>query len=859
MTFRYNAGEKIIVDKGKQLIWQNPRKDKSVIVQLARISPRNGYNDLGQVSWDRIETPLDKGYFHFYQIGDNYPGDFTLIAKKNQWYRLSEWCKIIDLVVRAYNKRGVQIPIKDIYQIRLYNDNIIIAIERNDNIMDLNEEIVYLHFYRNYYYATDLKDSQSIHIEYLSNTHSETSLTSDFITSWGSLPVRPKGMYRMLYNGYLRNHVDVNQAKLNDVCEFFYDMSIIRMVDIKVSDLRTFKSTLDSKNKYILHLPKEKDKDMQIRYRDDIDIYVYKKAKDSTEINGLYYHRNQEDSVRMLTHNDYALPVAYVMYYIEQLDAHADLNDFYIRLYIRDNGYPYPIVEDCNMISSLYILPDDKIIEAMATVDSTVPEWTANVLEQSAYTAVMRSYHHELTPALMLDAFGYSTSAKILANPNNKIINYVNGAYFDLPVGLRESITVYEYNKNGLLLGWYTQKGLSKYYPRNPSCVFIEAINGEGGDDINMHIGNTPFDMLNQVAYRFYTAKVEQGTVVGYWKDSTADKRILIDGNRCTFNYQTDNEVGVAIGDDKFLAYDLELDGNDGILDFKLTHEINHVKGLIIPPGKIDLWLNGHALIEDVDYFVDFPKIMVVNKKYLLDNRHQKVTIRCTGFPIMKGNYLQRNKPRDIGFVQYGKVSANAYYNIHPSKLLRVVVNGGVFDPNDIPFDEQAVAKVPDYTVDGNPFAIEHPYVSLRGSLGISLYRSMFKDFDLTHRASDYLTLHLPKIPRPLPPVIPDKYEVYSPFLSRITTDLMLGRLRSPLSTVSIQTVDKIVERYKVYLPMDPTYRGYDKHFVNVHAHNRKELVTLSARDVVFLERLNDIYLKGMVDVSKFYRIRNGK
>ena len=186
------------------------------------------------------------------------------------------------------------------------------------------------------------------------------------------------------------------------------------------------------------------------------------------------------------------------------------------------------------------------------------------------------------------------------------------------------------------------------------------------------------------------------------------------------------------------------------------------------------------------------------------------------------------------------------------------MVNGGVFHPDDIPFDERD-ANVSDISKDGSPFSVEHPYVSLKGALGISLYKSMFKDFGLTHRASDYLTYHLPKQPRPLPPVLDDKYEVYSPFLSRITMDLVYGRLRSTLPQVSIETMDKVIEPYKKYLPLDPTQRGYDKHFVNVHAHNSHLLIELSARDVAFIERLNDVYLKGLVDVSKFYKIRNGK
>ena len=81
------------------------------------------------------------------------------------------------------------------------------------------------------------------------------------------------------------------------------------------------------------------------------------------------------------------------MDYIQALDPHYDLNDFYIRVFVRQNGPIKPLVTDVNKLRSLYILPDDKMINAMVQVNSTLKEWTADHLERSAYTAVMRSYH----------------------------------------------------------------------------------------------------------------------------------------------------------------------------------------------------------------------------------------------------------------------------------------------------------------------------------------------------------------------------------------------------------------------------------------------------------------------------------
>lgn len=857
-----SAVEDIIVNKGIKEIWQNPRRDKNCIVQLARISPKNGYTEYGKIHWDVVETPTKKGYYHFYQIGDNYPGDFSLIARKNQWYKLSEWCKVYDLIIRIYDTNGNLFPLDDAYTFRTYNDNIIIAVLRNDYISDINEETLFINFYRNYFYTTAVKDPHTPHVEYFGYKRTNQSRVNDFLKVQTLLQRRQTGKFRLTNNGKLVDRLKPdNQSENGEVAELHYDMSIRKMVDFPINQLRTFKSTLDKKNKYLLHPPKDEHMNT-IDYRDDIEIFICHRDAKTSKVTGVYYHRNQEDAVRMVTHRDWSLPVPYVMHFVDYLKPEGgNLDDFFIRVYVRDNGPETDAGNDVNLIRHLYTLSDDKIIEAMVKVDSTVPEWKADNLEQSAYTALMRSYHHEITPALVLDAIGYSGAVKTLANPNVLLKRNPNGNHFIIPVGVRDIATVFEYNQYGLLLGYYPHKDAVKYYPRNKETVFIEVFSGEGKDSLEIHLGRGPYELKPDTGYRFYLANTELDgsipVVQGYWRDATNDSRILVDNTTCTFNHDEYNELGVCIGDSTFLCYDVELDGTDGIFDFKLTWDENRTQGLFIPPGKIDLFMNGHALIEDIDYYIDFPRVIITAKRYIEDDfTKQKVTVRAMGFPFTHEGILKRVKPTEVGFTQYGKVSVNALHDIHDGQVLRTVVNGGVFDPSVIPFDELGESDVGHFVEDGVPYAVEHPYIALGGTMGVSLYLAQIKEYALSRRIRDYLSLHLPRKDRTQRPVIKDKYEIYSPFLSKIALDLKFGRLKSPLPKITIQQLDKIIEKYKPYLLVDPIIRGYDKDFVNIHAHNLKSYIDLTARDVAFLHRLNDVYLKGEVDVSKFFQVR---
>lgn len=849
--------EKTIIKKAIDLIWQNPKRDHSTTLELTRITPINGYNDYGNVGYELVECPLAKGRFHFYQIGGNEPYQLTLIPKKNQWYRLDEWCHVVNLVIHAFNKVGRLIPLSQCYTIRLNNNIILIGIEINDKIVRLNDEKVYLHFYRNHYYQDDSRINAKDHINYVSfkeTKHTHISEAVDFVRLLNPVV---HGKHRLTYNGYLTDSIQTVGNERGDTLELHFDLSILKVVDIPVSQLRTYKSRLDKKNKYLIHLPKD-DNDFTIHYRDDVDFFVYRK-KDN-KVKGLYYHRNQEDAVRMVTHQDYGLPVPYVMSYIEALDDNPNLDEFYIRVYVRDNGLNKTLVDDVNMIRSLYFLDDDQIVEAMVAVDSTIPEWTASHLEESAYVAVMRSFYHEIDFGLAYNAFSYSALINEVANPNIIVQEDENGRFFPLGEGLQTGvITVFEYDIHGLLLGYYHHKDYPRYFSRHPETVFIEAYAGEGGEQLNQHIGRDKFKLQKETAYRFYLAKTSLGEIVSDFKEATGDKRILIEPDGyCTFNHKEIGELGIAWADDKFLCYDLYNTVDDGVIDFTLTQAKNNPTPLYIPPGKLDLWLNGHALVEGIDYLVRFPLVTIINKEYLDDVQPlQRITVRMMGYPVDDNGVLKRIAPRETGFVKHGRISVNQRYDLHEGRLMRTVVQGGTFHPIALTFDEDQTIDVSEYFNDGSPYSIETPYISVKGTLGVNLYEKATIDYRLTQRISDYLSLHH-RHPRQYNEIvtIPRRYKVYSPFLSRIISDIRYGYFRSPLPKTTNKIIDKMLEPYKKFLTVDPALQGYDSQFVELHAHCFLYYVNLNARDIAFLERVNKLYLNDNVDISHFLRVK---
>lgn len=92
---------------------------------------------------------------------------------------------------------------------------------------------------------------------------------------------------------------------------------------------------------------------------------------------------------------------------------------------------------------------------------------------------------------------------------------------------------------------------------------------------------------------------------------------------------------------------------------------------MTIPPRRLDVWLNGHPLIEGLDYHVNWPEVVVVNKQYLTSDENQLIDIRGQGFCAAD---LKPEPPREFGFVEHGYLSKDRQYNVRDDKVLSVVL-----------------------------------------------------------------------------------------------------------------------------------------------------------------------------------------
>jgi hypothetical protein len=161
--------------------------------------------------------------------------------------------------------------------------------------------------------------------------------------------------------------------------------------------------------------------------------------------------------------------------------------------------------------------------------------------------------------------------------------------------------------------------------------------------------------------------------------------------------------------------YDLAFVPIDGTMRFPLSAMEDRGDGiknhiLLVPYGNIDIFLNGKSLIQGLDYFIDFPEVVITNKAYLTadpNTTEQQIHIRCTGFTTRD---VKVADPADISYVMHGALSYNRRYDLRDDAVQRIVVDGRVKLAEQVRFAEELKTRDPLAVTNGKPYVIRRDH-----------------------------------------------------------------------------------------------------------------------------------------------------
>lgn len=853
-----------IKDHAIKNVWCTPDQDSQVIIEPARLTPPTGAFISFKVLNKKIDLPDVSSYWHVYQIGQLHPLIVGLFPEDNKWISFDQACNNQKTICDIYLNSGIQLPRFNTFYMYTAERNLIVSVRKNDKIpFDFLNDKVYLRVYNNEYFNSDRSDalSDSIHVEGIKPTSTIEVLNFQIkYNSYLSLP----GLTYAFINGYKVKEISLLTLSIGDYAEFVYDSSINKTIDFNIGELETFESTLDSKIKYILHYLGTDD---TIQYQDDIDFFIIDKANTVKE-KGVYFHKNNKDSVRMLSHRDYSIVTAYVLGYVTTIQKTTsevvNPNDLIIRLHIRKSGYYRPIVFEHNRIKELYKMSDENIVSAMVGIDSLVTTWTAANLENSNYTRIMQSKYTEITNEMVQYGYGYNSISRIIGDTPFKTRLESFRQVVDVPYGLQSKSTVYEYDENGLLLGFYLHANGSKYATVNNNARLIEILSGTGSlvlDDV-FGIDNVPVPLDS--SYKVYVSLRTGGVSNDIWEDVTGTDSYFLQDNKIKWvNRYVDPYIRVR-ANHNFLSYELNLQANVGLIKFDIN-SIENREGdvgeriLKVPLGELDIFLNGRSLIKGLDYNVNFPEVVIINKEYLINplTDLQKIHVRFTGFCDKNLNLTHVD---DYGFIKHGFLSNNNKFDIRDDKVLRIVLDGSLKTRDDVLFSEEHSGVSILNVTNGRPYSIRDIVVPLKGLTKEDTYTLREKSMLVDIEVADYLTLKIPQPERPALSAIAGRYQVFSPFICKLIYDLNTGILSNPLllNNFSDNTVNEICKPYEYLLEFDPitSKNSVDSNFVAIHPHNLFTVIQLDFFKYRFIERVIKLYAKGLVTLSPFLSIK---
>ena len=890
-----------LVTHAKHTIWCATNQDFQHHINLPRLTPKGGVLGSYPVLWDRLAVP-DNGnkrtYFHYYQIG-NLPGrTFDIDAGENKWTNYLDLNIADNLLIDVFMISGAVIPRDHIWVTQLYNGNIILAIQINHTI---NYGICNKQYFNGVTYKERFTlDNDNLIVRFYSNAYFEDI---EYIKTAVSAKHPIRHVYKKINNqaDYLEfmRRVQLIENEFGEVGEgvFFQDGFISnRPMGYSESyngtylglmwdesfykslwyDLKLLPAFISTKHRGVRkYLIVTSDEYSHIDYHDDIDIYIVNKKTGK----GVYYNRNTAFGISMITHNAYSINAGIVERYIELHDFLGSIDDCQLRVMIRRGGRKAGMFNQKNRIEEMYRLGNEEILNALINTQSLVPEWSARSLEGSAYVALMSARSQDVNTRMVVDAYGYNGIVSHFFEP--KVFYKDNEFVLPPPLLKPDNVsntgvrTIFCYDQDGRFIDYFSNSTLS-HSIRPPSTIkdvkyaecfnMLPVIETGGGTWVNVDVETNE---IEQYGFRCYVSTGDINGITGEWDDVTdTDFYTYIPSTktaeaRIEWNWRLLTEIDMypAVKSGKFMHIHkwkkTISDVYDGCLEivckgYQDWGGVVSKRALTIPAGNVDVFANGLSLVEDIDYFMKWPTLVIINKAVNAAPTID-IVVRSYGFGDPRTN--EPFKAKDVGFIKNGMLSINDVYDIRDSKSIRLVVENKLVHVEDFNYGEYLKGN---YYTDGRPYGITDYVLPIENMLPNEDTWTLYKEtLDIDKRVSEYLTPRLKEITAPNPIVNETRWPVISPVVSSILYAFIRGYDFDNLvpDNYTSEHIEKWFTPYKWLLEYDPAHNQVDENYFRIEPHSNTTVIIISQKQYEFLEWIIKTYLNNRVDLSVNVRI----
>lgn len=893
----------ILVRHAKDNVWGEPGQDFNHNIHLQRLTPNGGVMTSFTYRFLKIYTPTHgatREWFHIYQVGQLPPVIFDILPKLDQWTPIADIIVNQSLMIDIYLASGGVVPHQHAWIMKDRSRNLLVCVKRDRSVdfgvdakaneytgvmenkpIYLDIDRAHIRFYSNYYMTSNRFRNSSKSPEQpikLVSTKITTQLDWDqFVTRITAIKqlFDISGFGVMYEDGFFVSEpVGFTNNMLGKRYTFIWDETFKSKVIFDIKGLPSFKSIKDfGMRKYLLVTDNVYD---NIDYHDDIDFYIVKKS--GLGFKGVYVSRILPNAIRMVSHNAYAIDAELVEYYIQTHGFLGNVNECSIVLNIREGGMSHGLINQKNRVEELYRLSYSKIMSAYTETLSLVPEWNASQLENSAYTRLISAPSEQITLDLAQEAYGYSAAVNTVIPPlqsvSNGVVNLPAG--FNIPhveTGLGNR-SIFCYDSEGGLLGYYNDGGLDdrSMIPANliettDAEIFNMVADDDCGTWVNVDVST---NRLDQYGFSCYVSTEKSGNIAEDWQDITGSNiyYTYTPGTDTTkasivwnWNLLTQSGLYPAVKtNDKISIHQMVATRSDfdGCLNFTVTarqywNNDYLVRANTIAPAIVDVFVNGLTLIENIDYVMKWPVIVILNR-WIAKNDNNVILVRSYGC----GNPQTNNpfKPREAGFIKNGMASINGIYDVRDDKPNRMVYNNRLQNPSKMSFGEAPGSVV---LTDGRPYAVLDYIVPIEPFTNVRSNESYIESMQIDERVSNYLTMHLPEQPAPLPKVEQYRWELYSPVLSTLIWAMGQGYIsdESTQSNFSSVEADAWLAPYRWMFEFDPAFLKFNENYFYISPHPFDETIPVTQKQYELLRLINHLYLNGRVNFTNFITISN--
>ena len=872
-------------------IWCNPTRDKQQAYRLIRVTGERGAMAYVSINRDTVRLPDTTSHWQVYQAGSVHPNRVGLPNVLWEWKSFADLCRDNQMLAEAYTTEGLQIPKNDVYYFYSNGHGLFVAVRDPGSLFTFTDDNVFVRFYTSVVYGSKYP-LQGRGITVINEKVADQTAISELRSKSLNL-LANGGQVFVFVNGRFVDEVSLRYISPNDTVEVVYDPTVYKVFDINIKDALTFTSIRDNIRKYLIHPPK--DGKEQIDYSDDVDVYLIRKVNDRA--GGVYYHHSQPQVIRQVTHRDYAVSIPHVRALFEEHKTAAvsrfskypehvwdDMESLTLRFYVREPGTTRGLVNCANRVKELYRLSDKDIVDQMAGTGSTIPFWRAENLENSAYVRFMGLYPRdfEFEPfeqytkdsdkktamqELVGEVLGYHESARILANTPTKT-ELINGRrYGYLSYEYWSNATVYEYDEKGYLLGYYPSDAIEVYRCVNDNCYSIDAISGSPGDNIifSNDTRQSAITVPKGFNYRIIVCPLRRNEPTYEWRDVTYDQTLtdyaLVSDNadgskRIEWRLADRYSFGAVVLDSHYVQNTITLTTDDGLLQFSLNDtSLGYREVSKVPLKHMDVWLNGRYLVKDIDYHVEWPRIVLSCAEHVnRAKKEQSITYRVYGAPQLDGKV---DVDEEIGFVSRNTLSRDGRVQFYHNQVPQIMVGGGIVAQSDILFDNEISDAVMSKVRNGAPYSIKCPTRTLRDVFPDD-EKAKVEDDARNKLVSDLYTVKFPIVYDAQTEFIEYRYNVISCFAQKILTDIVNDTNMPDFYKrhYSEQDLLKHYESYSWLLTFDVGQYAVDAKRVKVIPHWFNEAVVLPYYKYTLYQRILKAFLKYTIDTTNFIMVK---